>query len=72
MIRITEENVIECQVHNFIADASTLEIPPGSEWPKQMECGLGNRQPLILVTSTADKAKYQQFMGIVNLIVFND
>lgn len=71
-MKITSQLAQELEVHQWYADASTLQLPPG-QWPAQFETDLGNGQPFVFrhVDGNGTHVYSQQF-GCLTLKVFND
>ena len=69
---IEPHHVTEVALHEFVAEASDLRLPP-EHFPKQIPTALGNRQPfLFLHRGRNDEAIYIQSNGIAKLTVYND
>ena len=65
-------NASEVELHKFITDASTLNIPPG-RWPFAIQTKMGNGQDFIGIARqrNGDYARYRQALDILELKVFN-
>lgn len=70
------EFVTEVEPHHFVAEASDLQLPPGT-FPSVLTTTLGNRQPLRAVHVEKRDGDlmwidYHQDLGCVSLRIFND
>lgn len=77
-MNILYEQLQETEVHQFVAFASDLGLPPGN-WPEKIYCPkLGNGQPLVRTRKRLDAdgdimyVRYLQANGIVSIQIFND
>lgn len=75
---IVAELVMPSGIHEFSAEASSLQLRPG-QWPESIETELGNGMPFMRSTKklSADGSdllyvRYMQGNGCVSLIVWND
>lgn len=79
MIKISDQNTMPAGALKRSAEASELGMPPG-KWPAtlQVEPGFGNGLPLGAIQverdaeQTVTSVLYQQDMGCLQLVVFND
>ena len=71
-LKIDTTNAHEDGVHQFMAFASDLRLPPGS-FPEHLETALGNGQPFVkqLVSEDFACVKYAQAFGCIRLTVIN-
>jgi hypothetical protein len=73
----TLNNCHEERPGEFIAEASTMGLPPG-EWPTAIVTYLGNRQPFIYERNEVNQERelmavhYTQAGGSATLTIFND
>lgn len=73
---ITAQQVAHVTDDQFTAEASTLGWRPGV-WPAQVDCELGNKQPLIrkrreMYDGELQYVEYWQAFGTLRLTVWND
>ena len=74
---VTPQNSAEVRVHEFVAEASELGLPPGC-WPLTLHTTLGNGLKFISVGPSfnsegeAVAITYKQANGCISLVVFND
>lgn len=66
----------EDSIHSFSVDASQLRIPPGT-LPTEIPTELGNGQPFIFLRwdrthPEEPTAVYRQYLGCIELTVWND
>jgi len=71
MIKITTQNATETRVHHWTTEASCLGLPVG-KFPQQIETDLGNGQPFLCTSVTAERATYRQNYGCLELTIYND
>jgi hypothetical protein len=75
-MKITRDDVVEFEVHKFIADASDLGWRPG-EWPRCVSTDLGNSQPLWFDRTvrnddgSVQHVVYRQALGCIDVSVYN-
>jgi hypothetical protein len=68
--------IVEHEVHQFAAEASSLGFPVG-QFPEKILTDMGNGQPLILDSKKVCDGDlmwvvYRQALGCISLKVFND
>lgn len=68
--------VQETQLHHFVAEASTIGLPPGT-FPHRLDVDIGNGRPFYRSYSVDRDGDltgvvYRQEFGCVELHVFND
>lgn len=69
---VTLDHGTEVAVHDWVTEASTLELPAG-RFPYELPTNLGNGQPFLFQNRLEDGgARYRQCMGCVTLTVYND
>lgn len=75
---ICQGMLVESEPHIFVAEASELQLPPGT-WPAYIHVdGLGNGQPFVRTSKKVDRegdilrVRYRQALGCVDILIFND
>lgn len=58
--------------HNFVSEASTLQIAVQDFPPHKLETTLGNQNPFVVIEKNPDFALYKQELGCLYLKVFNN
>jgi hypothetical protein len=58
--------------HNFVSEASTLQIAVQDFPPRKLETTLGNQNPFVVIEKHPNFALYKQEFGCLYLKVFND
>lgn len=72
-MKIDSSNAHELEVHQWYADASTLDIRPGANYPARLDTALGNGQPFVFQRFDGNgTAIYLQALGCLTLKVWND
>jgi hypothetical protein len=62
----------EYELGKFCVEASDLRLPLTGRWPMQLTTDLGNGQPFLIKSVSAESAVYMQGNGCIQLTVFND
>jgi hypothetical protein len=62
----------ETGIHNFVSEASTLQIAVQDFPPRKLETTLGNQNPFVVIEKHPNFALYKQEFGCLYLKVFND
>lgn len=68
---VRREHVTEYEPHQFVTEASTLGLPPGTP-PWMLTTELGNGQPFEMTGRRGAGWEYRQQFGNIVLTVLND
>lgn len=71
-MRVNLAQVSEISLWRFAADASDLGLAPGKVPPRTLDTDIGNGMPLEAVRSDEESWHYEQPLGVVSLVIFND